>query len=259
MEIIDFHTHPFKDIKTNICNHRSYCFNPTPIKSMEYLKQMGINKICGSVILKDTTDNTGFEAVKEENDIMLELKAIYKDFYIPGFRVHPDFVEESLTEIERMHKLGINLIGEIIPQSHEYEKYTSKAFYEILDLAKNYNMIVSIHSMEPDAMDKLVADNKDLIIVAAHPGELDYYIRHLARMKKYENYYLDLSGTGLFRHAMLRRGIDECGEERFIFGTDYPVCNPAMFIGGIMFDLLLSDKEKEAIFSKNAKRLLKLS
>ena len=80
----------------------------------------------------------------------------------------------------------------------------------------------------------------------------------LARMKMSENYYLDLSGYGIFRHGMLRRGIDEMGVERFLFGSDYPTCNPAMYIGGVAEDFTLTAEEKQAVLYDNAARLLKL-
>ncbi len=46
----------------------------------------------------------------------------------------------------------------------------------------------------------------------AHPGEYTTFMEHLARMQKYENAYLDISGTGLFRYGMLRYGIDKVGQ-----------------------------------------------
>ncbi|MBQ8611354.1 MAG: amidohydrolase family protein [Oscillospiraceae bacterium] len=119
-------------------------------------------------------------------------------------------------------------------------------------------MVISFHSSGDDSMDEMVRRHPKTIFVAAHPGEYDKYLRHLARMRMSENYYLDLSGTGLFRHGMLRRGIDEFGPERFIFGSDYPTCSPAMFIGGIAMDPLLSEQEKTLILAGNAKRLLRL-
>ncbi len=39
------------------------------------------------------------------------------------------------------------------------------------------------------------------------------------------------------------------------FGSDYPVCNLKMYIGGVL-DEHLSDSELEAVFSENAKRVL---
>ena len=119
-------------------------------------------------------------------------------------------------------------------------------------------MIVSFHSMNEDAMDEMVKNHKDVIFVAAHPGEYGGFMRHVERMKFSENYYLDLSGYGIFRYGMLRHAIDAFGIDRILFGSDYPTCNPGMYIGGVLFDNLLTDTEKEKIFSLNAKRLLKI-
>jgi predicted TIM-barrel fold metal-dependent hydrolase len=104
----------------------------------------------------------------------------------------------------------------------------------------------------------MVKNHKDVVFVAAHPGEYGDFMRHVERMKMSENYYLDLSGYGLFRHGMLRRAIDEVGVERILFGSDFPTCSPAMYIGGVLLDELITDEEKEMIFSQNAKRLLKI-
>ena len=51
--------------------------------------------------------------------------------------------------------------------------------------------------------------------------------------------------------------VEKVGADRIIFGSDYPICNPGMYIAGVDFEKI-SDKEKELIFSENAKRLLKL-
>ena len=55
------------------------------------------------------------ERDKKNNDTALELKKVYGDFYIPGFHIHPAYQEESVSEIKRMDKLGIKLIGELVP------------------------------------------------------------------------------------------------------------------------------------------------
>ena len=107
-------------------------------------------------------------------------------------------------------------------------------------------------------MDAMVKKHPDLTLVAAHPNTLEHYQRHLDRMGMSKKYYLDLSGTGLFRHRMLRYGIDQCGADRFLFGTDFPVCNPAVYVGGVVMDGLLTEEEKQMILAGNAKRLLKL-
>lgn len=254
-EIIDFHTHPFVHDSTNICPYKNNGMEDT----VSYLKQLGISKICGSVICMNVPDCSPLDAILEGNRLAILLQKQYAGFYIPGFHVHPDYVQQSCDEIEKMHRLGIRLIGELVPYLHGWSDYSSRAFDDILDTAAQYDMIVNFHSMDDDQMDAMVRKHPNTCFVAAHPGEYIQYMRHLERMKFSENYYLDLSGTGLFRHRMLRHGIDTCGVQRFLFGSDYPTCNPPMFIGGVALDCLLTEYEKQQIFSHNAKRLLNLS
>ncbi len=255
-EIIDFHTHPFVDEKTNICWHREFC-NMSKDNTIDVFKKLGVSKICGSVI-ENSLSNTasGWDKIKSSNDTALKLWEYYGDFYVPGFHIHPDFVEESLKEIDCMHQKGIKLIGELVPYLDGWSDYSCEEFSVLLDSAGKHNMIVSFHSMGDDEMDKMVKEHPDVIFVAAHPGEYTSFMRHVERMKYSENYYLDLSGTGIFRYGMLRHAIDAFGADRILFGSDYPTCNPGMFIGGVLFDNLLTDNEKEKIFATNAKKLL---
>lgn len=80
-------------------------------------------------------------------------------------------------------------------------------------------------------------------------------MRHIKRLKDRPNHYLDLSGYGIFRMGLTRRLIDEIGAERILFGSDYPTCNPYMYVGGVLLDPSLDDKEKEMIFAGNVRRL----
>ena len=253
-EIIDFHTHPFVDGKTNICIHKEYC-NFSINATKEIFSDLGVSKICGSVI-KPGLKELKWEHICYCNNKALELKEIYGGFYIPGFHINPLFIEESYNEIERMHKKGIKLIGELVPYLHSWNDYSSPEFSDLLNEAGKRNMIVNIHTHGNDEMDEMVKNHKDVIFVAAHPGEYNDLMRHFERMKMSENYYLDISGTGLFRYGMLKHAVDCFGADRILFGSDYPICNPGMFIGGVMFDRLLSDSQKEKIFSLNAKKLL---
>ncbi len=257
-EIIDFHTHPFLSKETNICSHAEYC-NMSANNTKQQLSDLGISRICGSVIGKrfeSIDDRDVWENIKVCNDEALILHNLYGSFYIPGFHIHPAYVRESCDEIERMSKLGVRLVGELVPYWHAWNDYSSKSFSELLDVCEQYKMIVSFHSMGEEQMDKMVKEHPNLVLVAAHPGEYGSFMRHMERMKTSDNYYLDISGYGIFRHGMLRHALDEFGAERFLFGSDFPTCNPAMYIGSVYFDTLITDKEKRMIFSENAKRLL---
>ncbi|MGI6494530.1 MAG: amidohydrolase family protein [Kiritimatiellia bacterium] len=252
VEIIDFHTHPFLSPDENICSHAASCAMG-PRETEEYLRGLGISRICGSVIGRAVSC---WADLVHLNDDALRLRDLYGDFYLPGFHVHPDYVEESIREMDRMQGQGVRLIGELVPYAHGWDDYSCPGFSEILDEAARRGLVVNFHGMGEDAMDRMVQAHPDAVLVCAHPGEYDSVIRHFQRMRMSRNYYLDLSGAGLFRHGMLRHGIDEHGAERFLFGSDFPTCGPANYIGGVGLDTLVTDAERRLIFAGNAKRLL---
>ena len=258
-KIIDFHTHPFLNASENICNHKQF-FTMDVDTTRETFEKLGVSHICGSVIsVEPLKENESiWDRVQANNQTALTLAKYYQGFYIPGFHIHPDYKTESLNEIEKMSGLGVKILGELVPYIHHYQGYAHKNLDEILDCATEKNMLVSIHSMGNDEMDEMVKRHKDTLFIAAHPGEYGVLMRHIARAKWSENYYIDLSGYGMFRHGMLRRLIDEIGVDKILFGSDYPTCNPAMYIGGVLLDDLITPEEKQKIFYDNAKRLLGL-
>ena len=56
---------------------------------------------------------------------------------------------------------------------------------------------------------------------------------------------------------MLAAGVKAVGAERILFGTDYPITNPGMYVQAVLGEHI-SEEEKEKIFYKNAQRILKL-
>ncbi len=260
-EIIDFHTHPFLGPEQIICAHAEYC-DLTTDGIMPYFRSIGISRICGSVIysfpVQSQLGTDSWDNLRRLNDSAIELRDRLGDFYIPGFHVHPNFYEESCREIERMASLGVKLVGELVPYLHGWDDYATDSFSAIIDEIERHGMILSVHTMSDDSMDLMVQRHPDAVIVGAHPGDFGAFTRQLNRLAMSKNYYVDLSGHGLFRFGLLRNGIDLFGAERFLFGTDYPICNPTMYIGGVQYDTLVTPAERELILSGNAKRLLGL-
>jgi predicted TIM-barrel fold metal-dependent hydrolase len=165
-------------------------------------------------------------------------------------------VDKSKKEIDRAISLGINLIGELVPYHYSW-RYSDEGFSEILDYAEGKGLVFSLHTNfdEIDTMGKLAKEHPGITFVFAHPGEILQIKKHIEIMKDTPNVYLDLSGTGLFRYGMLKRLVLEVGADRILFGTDYPICNPGMYVGGVDYEDI-SEEEKDLIFSKNAKRIL---
>lgn len=255
-EIIDFHTHPYFTSVENICNF------PHKLMDKDFtlglMQRNGVSKFCGSVISReDVTEENVWLLLSKFNNHALELYDYYGGNYIAGCHVHPNYVKESKETIDIFYDKGLRLVGEIVPWRYMMNNtYNSDGMLEILSYASSKGMVISAHPTNPDDMDLLCENLPNAIIVGAHPGEGEQLIRHIERAKKNKNYYLDLSGTGIFRYGTTRHIVDEIGADKVIFGSDYPICNLQIYVDGVSRDELLTDDEKRLILADNAKRIL---
>lgn len=254
-EIIDFHAHPYLTSEENYCFYKEF-YNFSPEEYVKQLKRAGITHICGSVISGRQKIND-FAYLKNLNRIALQLREILGDYYTPGFHIHPNFCSESIEEIEFMHEKGIHLIGELVPYMHDWNDFDADSFQKILDYAEKYHMVCSYHTPFEFDMNETIAAHPGINFVAAHPGERDCVAVHIKMMKQHSNFYIDLSGTGLMRFGMIRSIIKEVGAERILFGTDYPICNPGMYVEAVKFEEI-TESDRQMIFYENTKKLLNL-
>lgn len=257
-KIIDFHTHPYIDGKESIFRYADkFDFGIKEYKN--YFISLGIEKICGTPLSSNSKD-LDWNGIKKLNDEALKLRDVLGDFYIPGYHISAKHVDESLKEVERMQKEGVNLIGELLP--YVSGRYFEKGYKEIFSQIEDKGIVVSFHSTvgpEDDAgIDEILKDIRGITFVAAHFGEYDFYMKNLKRAKEYDNYYLDTSGSGSYRLGAIPFGIKEVGLERFLFGSDFPTLAPSMAVGTVEKDPFLTEKQKQAIFYDNAKKLLKI-
>ena len=252
MNIIDFHTHPFLRDENNSCFYGDTVTSENFVKT---LKSAGIDHICGSVIYKTES----FEGIKKLNREALEIKKQWGDFYTPGMHIHPHYVKESIEELDFMYQNGVRLVGELVPYYNGWSLYYDEAMHAKYEEIERLGMIVSVHTdmkVDMDNLEKAVKRFKNITFVAAHPHQREHYYKHIELLKKYDNYYLDLSGTGLFRFGMLGTLIKNVGSEKILFATDFPITNPKMYVEAVKFEKLM-DNELENVFYKNAERLLK--
>lgn len=253
MEIIDFHVHPFRSIEYHLGMYPGM-YQADRETMVRQLKGAGITHICGSVLSK-TYQYENFESLKKLNNEALALEEELGSFYTPGFHIHPAYVKESCDEIERMHKKGLRLIGELVPYMHSWGEFEEKNWMEIMDTAEQYRMVCSYHTPFDYDMRRMLKAHPNLIFVAAHPGDRVRVFEHEEMLKQHKNLYLDLSGTGMFRFGMLKYLAEKVGSERILFGTDYPICNPRMYVQAV-YGEEISEKDREAILYQNTRRLL---
>lgn len=255
-KILDFHVHPFADSEHNLCMYPG-TFHPDPAGMKKQLEAAGITHICGSVLQRNHPQDAGFEAIRALNREALALRDILGDFYTPGFHIHPFYVKESCEEIEFMHTKGVNLIGELVPYMHGWREFEEKNWMEIMDTARQYRMVCSYHTPFDYPMQHMLECFPELAFVAAHPGDRQKVFEQEELFRRYPNLYLDLSGTGLFRFGLVRYLISKIGPEKILFGTDYPITNPRMYVQAI-YGEELSEDDRALIFHGNAERLLGL-
>ena len=259
-EIIDFHTHPYLNPQDCISIHGN-AIKKSVDETTRIMQNNGVSKFCGSVLahIVDFNEQTVWNVLKRYNDDALTLKDYYKGAYVAGFHVHPKFVEESIKEIDRFYDNGVNLIGELVPWRYCFDNsYNGDGMHEILDYATEKGMVLSAHPTSDEDMDLLCKNHPNLIIVGAHPGEGTQFHKHVERAKKYKNYYVDLSGSGIHRYGTTRDLVNLIGVEKVIFGSDYPISNLQLYVDGVKNDELLTNEEKRMILSENAKRILKI-
>ena len=255
-KIIDFHTHPYIDGEHSIYRYADK-FHLGIKEYKSYLNSLGIEKICGTP-LASTSRDLDWKGIKKLNDEALKLRDLLGDFYIPGYHISAKDVDESLNEVERMKKEGVTLIWELLP--YVSGRYFENGYKEIFSQIENQGIIVSFHSTvgpEDDAgIDDILKQFRGITFVGAHFGEYDFYMKQIRRMKEYDNYYLDTSGSGSLRLGAIPYGVKEVGVERFLFGSDFPTCTPSMAVGIVSTDPFLTEKQKQTIFYDNTKRLL---
>ena len=254
--IIDFHIHPFRTSENNLCMYpRGQTL--TVEQAKRQLLAAGIGHVCGSVLRRNHAPES-FDDLRQLNREALALAGQLDGFYTPGFHIHPGYEKESLDEIEFMHRHGVKLVGELVPYLHEWGDFEEKHLLEIMEAASSCGMVCSYHTPSDYDFASLAGRFPNMTFVAAHPGDRPRVAEHIELLKAYPNLCLDLSGTGLFRFGVLRHLIDAVGPERILFGTDYPICNPRMYVQAV-YGENLSDEERELVFHKNAERILGIS
>ena len=257
-EILDAHIHP---VPGNIPGTDLSLFGSRtdPAKTVEELRAAGISRAAGAVIRRFRPVPASFAEIHELNEACLAIRDRFPDFYLPGIGVHPLFPEASCREIEVMHRdCGVRLVGELVAYMMGYDNYACPELDPVWALIRDLDMAVNLHLNRLEEAADILRRFPTLKLIIAHPtaSPADYTAR-LELIAQYPNAALDISGSGPNSWGMVRHGIRTAGLDRIVFGTDYPIRNPGMYVAGVYAEKL-TDAEMTAVFSGNLKRLLGL-
>lgn len=170
--------------------------------------------------------------------------------------------EKKIKEQMEIGCLGLKLHPPLQNASPDHPGY-----FEILEAFKRYNKPVLFHTGvvsyyivyqtrylygEPKRYEKLISAFRDIPIILGHMG-LREASQAIELARKYPNLYADSSNQN-FKN--LKRGLNAFGQDRLLFGSDFPASRQ---IVPIKIGMKLTENDetfREKFFFKNAQKLL---
>jgi predicted TIM-barrel fold metal-dependent hydrolase len=182
----------------------------------------------------------------------------YKGRFLGACVVNPQYIEESLREIEYCHnQLGFVWVGELCNYMVPY-LYSISEFEMLVEQVVKLNMVLALHT-EQGEMEYIAQKFPQAAIAFAHFGddhEYDDIFKRIDMVAQNPNFYLDTSGYGHDRVGVLEYAVKTIGPDRVLFGSDFSINDPGTVIARIK-NSFLTLEQKQKIFSGNLQELLK--
>ncbi|MDC0335397.1 amidohydrolase family protein [Pseudodesulfovibrio sp.] len=252
---IDAHTHIFHPkIAHKVLGQLKDHYSITPVGQglvddlIERLKAANLDK---GIVL---TAATAPAQVIPANNWAIHIQKTYEEL-IPFGTIHPGFdrMEDELTRLEKNGIKGLKFH----PDFQGY-RMDDVALYNVMEMIGD-RFICLFHvgdtlppDQNPSCPIKLAALRTAFpkpTIIAAHMGgyrHWDTAIEHLAK----NDVLVDSSSvTSFVDDALLSKLFQTFGKERILFGSDYPLFDPATEIEQIQYRLQLSSAELEILLS----------
>jgi predicted TIM-barrel fold metal-dependent hydrolase len=276
--IIDFHTHVFPpQIKKN----RNKYTESDPCFAILYSDPKA--KLATAEELIDSMDKEGVdisvmvnygwtthELCVETNDYILESIARYPRRLVGFCAVQPNAGEASIVEIERCARAGIKGVGEMRPDIQLFDPGDEMFMAPLVEVMKEHRLVLLTHASEPvghtypgkgtvtpEVLYPFITSFPDLPVVCAHwGGGLPFYALMPEVKQAMGNVFFDTAASPfLYTPDVYTRVAQLVGEDKILFGTDYPLLAPSRLLNEIS-SLNLPEETKRLILSGNAQRLL---
>jgi predicted TIM-barrel fold metal-dependent hydrolase len=276
--IIDFHTHVFppqikknrrKYIEADPCFALLYSQKDTRLATAdELIASMDKEGVSISVIAN--IGWTTHELCVETNDYILESIARYPNRLIGFGAVQPLSYEAAIAEIERCVSGGIKGIGEIRPDMQLVDLGDSQVITPFMESLRKHKLILLIHASEPVGHEypgkgsitphllyPLISTFPEVSIVCAHwGGGLPFYALMPEVKRALKNVYFDTAASPFLYSPQIYRQVTQLvGDDRVLFGSDWPLLSPGRLLKEIN-SLNLPQETKDLILAGNAQKLL---
>lgn len=206
------------------------------------------------------------------NEFVAELCSKHPDHFYGYASVNPNrnnAVDKLLEAIEHLKLIGLKLHP---PLQNFYPN--DKKVWPLYDAASQlgipvvfhvgttpFGNLVKLKQADPILLDEVANDFPDLKIVLTHLGTL-WHNESFMIVEKHPNVYIDTAAYPYeITEILTEKTIQRIGEEKFIFGTDFPMPYEGKmhdlsdFVRCIQ-ELKISQELKQRIFSGNFKTLM---
>lgn len=193
------------------------------------------------------------EHVRHINDFLIASVGAHPDFLWGFATLHPD-MEDPGREVERVLKAGMRGI-KLHPDMQGFslsEKRADRLFAACEGVCPMmlHTGDRRYHNSNPSLVPPILKRHPRLRLICAHFGGYSEW-DEAAQYLKDTNVLVDTSSSFfLLSRERARRLIDLFGEDRVLFGTDFPMWNPQPEID-VLTSLGLSDRALRKIFSEN--------
>lgn len=206
----------------------------------------------------------------EINNYILESVSRYPKRLVGFCNVVLSEGDLALKEVERCIRGGMRGIGEIRPDTQAGGDGWLDIIRPLVALAVKNNQILLTHASEPvghqypgkgkatpDVIYQLVTAYPELKLVCAHwGGGLPFYALMPEVKTALKNVYFDTAASPfLYTSQVYQQVVQLIGEDKILFGSDYPLIPQRRFLKEIR-SLELPAATKEKILGGNARRLL---
>jgi uncharacterized protein len=277
--IIDFHTHIFppriRDFRDQYAEkdplfHQLYS-NPKAklVTAEDLITAMNKETIDASVILNLAWGNA--ELCRETNDYIIESIKKYPQRLYGFCMVDFNSPDLALEELERCVKHGIKGVGEVRFSNEQLRNL--HYLQPVMNYIIENNLIMVIHTTEPighhypgkgdttpDYIYPFIHHFSGLKLVCAHwGGGLPFYSLMPKARSTFAHVYFDSAASPYLYSPRIYTLVAELvGDNRMLFGTDYPLLSPKRLLKEID-SLNIPEPARSRILYANAAELLEIN
>lgn len=176
--------------------------------------------------------------------------------------MHPES-EDMKADIEELISLGLKGV-KLHPDIQGY-KSDDYRMLKIYELCEQYNLPVLIHcgdsrydNSNPNRIGPILDIYDKLTVIGAHFGGYTVWEEAAEKLSQYKNFYVDTSSSLFaFKKGTAEKIIEIYGDEKVLFGTDYPMWDPQEELNRFLA-LDLSEEQKRKILWDNGAKLLNM-